>query len=139
MVYTAQLRAFLEAAEVVDVDPDVIEDLLEGLQVESDEGEDGDVDVEEEEEEPNREQDRMHGESGGRPEASARDQADASGSSEDDEEEADAVDEEWAAYLHEGMLARPVVARPQGTAPRCHIVARPTGAEKDFRGGCGRL
>ncbi|KAI0653162.1 DHS-like NAD/FAD-binding domain-containing protein [Cubamyces menziesii] len=79
VVYTAQLRAFLEAAEVVDVDPDVIEDLLEGLQVESDEGEDGDVDVEEEEEEPNREQDQ------------------------DEEEEADAVDEEWAAYLHEAQ------------------------------------
>ncbi|KAI0331640.1 SIR2-domain-containing protein [Cubamyces sp. BRFM 1775] len=98
-VYAAQLRAFLEAAEVVDVDPDVIEDLLEGLQVDSDEGEDGDVDVEEEEEEPNVEQDHTHGESSGRPEASARGQAAANGESEDEE----AVDDEWAAYLQEAQ------------------------------------
>ncbi|KAH9893527.1 DHS-like NAD/FAD-binding domain-containing protein [Cubamyces lactineus] len=98
-VYAAQLRAFLEAAEVVDVDPDVIEDLLEGLQASLDEGEDEEVDVEEEEEEPIPEQERTGRESGGRPEALARDQADASGESEDEE----AVDGEWAAYLHEAQ------------------------------------
>ena len=50
-LYAMQVRAFLEAAEVVDTDPEVIEDILDGLpmdQVSEDdaEDEDGDVDVE---------------------------------------------------------------------------------------------
>ncbi|RDX48151.1 SIR2-domain-containing protein [Lentinus brumalis] len=50
-LYAIQVRAFLEAAEAVDTDPDVIEDILDGLPMdrvsEADaEDEDGDVDVE---------------------------------------------------------------------------------------------
>ena len=50
-LYAMQVRAFLEAAEVVDTDPDVIEDLLDGVPMDAAPDEDaesevGDVDVE---------------------------------------------------------------------------------------------
>ncbi|RPD64181.1 SIR2-domain-containing protein [Lentinus tigrinus ALCF2SS1-7] len=50
-MYAMQVRAFLEAAEVVDTDPEVIEDILDGLPMDQasedeTEDEDGDVDVE---------------------------------------------------------------------------------------------
>ncbi|KAI0766676.1 DHS-like NAD/FAD-binding domain-containing protein [Trametes elegans] len=116
-LYAAQLRAFLEAAEVVDVDPDVIEDLLEGFPAYAgspgrgaDEGEDADVDVEEEgaggvlggqdegEGAPaHADRDRVRG--------SAGDPADEDGESESDGDEDEDVGEEWAAYLQEAQTA----------------------------------
>ncbi|KAI0369131.1 SIR2-domain-containing protein [Pilatotrama ljubarskyi] len=98
-VYAAQLRAFLEAAEVVDVEPDVIEDLLDGFPTDSpDPDEDGDVDVEEEEDQgPAREQ-------GGAPAESARGVEDAASVDGEESDEED-IGEEWAAYLQEAETA----------------------------------
>ncbi|KAI8969381.1 DHS-like NAD/FAD-binding domain-containing protein [Trametes punicea] len=105
-VYAVQLRAFLEAAEVVDVDPDVIEDLLDGFSVDSsDEDEVGEVDVEGEEEQAGQEEHDGDGEgNSGRPATPDRSDADAesaSGESDDDED----ADDEWAAYLQEAQTA----------------------------------
>ena len=43
-IYTLQVHGFIEAAEVVDVDPETIEDILDGFDngVDSDEGSEGD-------------------------------------------------------------------------------------------------
>ncbi|KAI9067989.1 SIR2-domain-containing protein [Trametes sanguinea] len=110
-LYAAQLRAFLEAAEMVDADPDVIEDLLEGFQVDASDDEDEDVNVEEDEEEENpsagpgqdadaeqgRERERDGRE---RPELSDRTQEGA-------ESDADVEDigADWEAYLQEAQTA----------------------------------
>ncbi|KAI0358012.1 SIR2-domain-containing protein [Trametes cingulata] len=101
--YAAQLRAFLEAAEVVDVEPDVIEDLLDGFPVDDgpDSGEEGDVDVEEEEDADQAPEGEQR--SGGAPEASARGAEDAASVDEDFGEED--AGEEWAAYLQEAQTA----------------------------------
>ncbi|CDO69645.1 hypothetical protein BN946_scf184851.g33 [Trametes cinnabarina] len=108
-LYAAQLRAFLEAAEMVDADPDVIEDLLDGFPVDSsDDDEDGNVDVEEEEEntgaapavDAERERER-DGHERLRPEASGRVYGGAEDAESDDDEEG--VSAEWEACLQEGM------------------------------------
>ncbi|KAI0731379.1 SIR2-domain-containing protein [Earliella scabrosa] len=84
-LYAIQVRAFLEAAEVVDTDPDVIEDLLDGVPMDAAPDEDaesevGDVDVE----------------NGPGPETADRDQ--------EDEEEV-AEDEDLDAYFQEAQTA----------------------------------
>ncbi len=81
-LYAIQVRAFLEAAEVVDTDPEVIEDLLDGFPMDSAEAEssDGDVDVE----------------GGPGPETSVRDQ-------DTDEDDPKEEDSDLDAYLEEGM------------------------------------
>ncbi|KAI0642104.1 DHS-like NAD/FAD-binding domain-containing protein [Trametes meyenii] len=110
-LYAAQLRAFLEAAEVVDVDPDVIEDLLDGFPAdEPGTGEDGDVDVEEEEEDESRPEGQERLEQDGdpvdAPGRSARSAESARSHGEPDEDAAEAeVDEEWAVYLQEAQTA----------------------------------
>ncbi len=83
-LYAIQVRAFLEAAEAVDTDPDVIEDILDGLpmdRVSEDDAqdEDGDVDVE----------------GGPGPETSARDH---------EMEDRDSALDELNLYLQEGTL-----------------------------------
>ncbi|KAI1793493.1 SIR2-domain-containing protein [Ganoderma leucocontextum] len=88
-LYGLQVRAFVEAAEVVDVDPEVIEDILDGFPLDgpSDgpEDENGDVDVE--------------GAPG--PATSARDEeVDNEADAEDDPEQ-----DEFAAYLQEAQTA----------------------------------
>ncbi|OJT11229.1 NAD-dependent protein deacetylase hst1 [Trametes pubescens] len=98
-LYAAQLRAFLEAAEVVDVDPDVIEDLLNDFPEDSPGGgEDGDVDVEDEAEDepPEQVQERA---AVGAPDSSAR------GEEDPDEDEDEDLGEEWTAYLQEAETA----------------------------------
>ncbi|TFK90131.1 SIR2-domain-containing protein [Polyporus arcularius HHB13444] len=84
-LYAIQVRAFLEAAEAVDTDPDVIEDILDGLPMdrvsEDDaEDEDGDVDVE----------------GGPGPETSARDH---------EMEDRDSALDELNSYLQEAQTA----------------------------------
>ncbi|KAL1940801.1 hypothetical protein VTO73DRAFT_7842 [Trametes versicolor] len=99
-LYAAQLRAFLEAAEVVDVDPDVIEDLLNDFPEDSPAGgEDGDVDVEDEAEDaqqPAQGQERV---AVGAQGSSAR------GEEDSDEDEDEDLGEEWTAYLQEAETA----------------------------------
>ncbi|KAI0675683.1 DHS-like NAD/FAD-binding domain-containing protein [Trametes maxima] len=113
-LYAGQLRAFLEAAEVVDVDPDVIEDLLDGFPAdESGEGEDGDVDVEEEEEDESRgegqerrEPDEGSGGASGRSARGARERGESDVDDANANTDADAdVGEEWATYLQEAQIA----------------------------------
>ena len=87
-LYGMQVRAFLEAAEVVDADPEVIEDILDGFPLDSSpddpEDEDAEVDVE----------------GGPGPGTTGRDEeSDADNEAEDDPEQ-----EEFAAYLEEGKV-----------------------------------
>ncbi|KAI0630585.1 DHS-like NAD/FAD-binding domain-containing protein [Trametes polyzona] len=111
-VYMAQLRAFLEAAEVVDVDPDVIEDLLDGLPDDPPSGgEDGDVDVEDEGDSPDqgrpppaREQERDQVGAHGRP-GRAEERDPEADTDTDEESDEDDVGDEWAAYLQEAQTA----------------------------------
>lgn len=97
-LYGLQVRAFVEAAEVVDADPEVIEDILDGfpldglsegpetLELEVDEDQDVDVEAE-----------GAHG-----PAAAARsEEVDNTAA---DVETADPEEEEFAMYLQEGKL-----------------------------------
>ncbi|OSD04857.1 SIR2-domain-containing protein [Trametes coccinea BRFM310] len=108
-LYAAQLRAFLEAAEMVDADPDVIEDLLEGFQVDSSDDEDEDVNVEEEEEEGDPSAGVVQGVdakqergSDGREHPGMPDRSQEDAESETDDED---IGAEWEAYLQEAQTA----------------------------------
>ncbi|KAL7280338.1 hypothetical protein ACG7TL_005255 [Trametes sanguinea] len=108
-LYAAQLRAFLEAAEMVDADPDVIEDLLEGFQVDSSDDEDEDVNVEEEEEEGGPSAGVVQGVdakqergSDGREHPGMPDRTQEDAESETDDED---IGAEWEAYLQEAQTA----------------------------------
>ncbi|KAI0831989.1 DHS-like NAD/FAD-binding domain-containing protein [Trametes gibbosa] len=114
-LYAAQLRAFLEAAEVVDVDPEVIEDLVDGFPEDS--LEDGDVDVEAEghgeaDEEAAGPRQRPDSLSDVRERERERGQVDAPGTSarggdagSESEDEVEVGDEQWAAYIEEAQTA----------------------------------
>ncbi|KAI0687145.1 SIR2-domain-containing protein [Cerioporus squamosus] len=85
-LHAIQVRAFLEAAEEVDTDPDVIEDILDGLPMDhasegDPEDEDGDVDVE----------------GGPGSETSARNH--------EEEDEGDSTEDELDLYLQEAQTA----------------------------------
>ncbi|KAH9940872.1 SIR2-domain-containing protein [Epithele typhae] len=102
-LYALQVRAFLEAADAVDADPDVIEDLLDGFPVDEslnpEDLQDGD---------PAGDADADAGGAAGAghaPTAAARDQGHAEGGSDEDSDAGGDIAHELAAYIDEAQTA----------------------------------